>query len=285
MRQFLPDGYVYDENKAHPVTFTNPDGNKLEIWLLASNVVRVKHTLHSKRQDIHNNNDKDSSTASFSIKQQDPNQMEIETPELRIVIELPSLRLIWYDKSQREPFAEDLPKRAYAYDKNSHDVSDVWHYRKRYDDDAFYGLGERTGSLNLAGRRFRLERLDSMGYDAETQDPLYKFSPFYVTLSKATGRAHGIYYQNFSTTTVDLGQELDAVSAYTPIYRLGLQMRVVDVGEIYLLSCTNRSLGLCHYLWPICVGGNTIVRYLDGRTATLATALFLRLSCVFYGLR
>lgn len=50
-----------------------------------------------------------------------------------------------------------------------------------------------------------------MGYDAETSDPLYKFSPFYINLSLRTKKAYGVYYNNFSNTTIDLGQEMDAV--------------------------------------------------------------------------
>ncbi|KAG2216384.1 hypothetical protein INT45_001448 [Circinella minor] len=174
MRQKLPEGYEFDSSISHPVTFRNPDDEEL-------------------------------------------GQIEVETPLRLIVIELPCLCLVWYDKNTEphKPFAEDLVRRAYAYqpfpssnNNNNNNDNEIWHYRKRYPEDAYFGLGERTGSMNLAGRRFRLERLDSMGYDAETQDPLYNF----VTLSTTTKRAYGIYYQNFSTTTVDFGQELDAVS-------------------------------------------------------------------------
>ncbi|CAO3637276.1 unnamed protein product [Cunninghamella echinulata] len=61
-----------------------------------------------------------------------------------------------------------------------------------------------------------------MGYDAQTQDPLYKFCPFYLALTKNEENindqhhqekwlAYGIYYNNFSRTSLDFGQEKDAM--------------------------------------------------------------------------
>lgn len=202
MRQTLPSGYQYDESISHPVTFKNPDGNVLELFIVSSNIIRVRHTVGTAPKGEHKAGD------SFTVKKT-YGTMEIQTPSIRVVIELPGMRLVWYDVNDpTTPFAEDLKQRAYAYDKHN-DIH--WHYRIRYPDDLYYGLGERTGNMNLAGRRFRLERLDSMGYDSESQDPLYKFCPYYVTLSHTTRRAHGIFYQNFGATTVDLGQEFDAV--------------------------------------------------------------------------
>jgi alpha-glucosidase len=54
--------------------------------------------------------------------------------------------------------------------------------------------------------------MDAMGYNAETQDPLYKFCPFYVgVIPSLSPQVYGIYYNNFGETTMDFGQELDAV--------------------------------------------------------------------------
>lgn len=209
MRQTLPTDYQYDESIAHPITFKNQDGNVVEISIVTSNIIRVRHLVGGIGGAGAEQQRTEEGGGTFSVKQAD-GTMEIQTPSVRVVIELPTLRLVWYDVNDpTTPFAEDLKQRAYAYDKHG-DIH--WHYRRKYSDDLYYGLGERTGNLNLAGRRFRLERLDSMGYDAETQDPLYKFCPYYVTLSHTTRRAHGIFYQNLGATTVDFGQEFDAVS-------------------------------------------------------------------------
>ncbi|KAI9029749.1 glycosyl hydrolases family 31-domain-containing protein [Phycomyces nitens] len=144
-------------------------------------------------------------------KSVDGEEVEIETPELRIVIELKQThppRLVWYSSGEEVPFAQDLLYRSVAYDPSS---ESVWHYQTSTKGDRYYGLGEKTGKIDLSGRRFRLERMDCMGYDARSQDPLYKFCPFYITLGAQSKVAHGIYYNNFSDTTIDFGQEIDAM--------------------------------------------------------------------------
>ncbi|MGH1560762.1 hypothetical protein ACRAWD_29980 [Caulobacter segnis] len=53
----------------------------------------------------------------------------------------------------------------------------VYHYVKRTPGERYYGLGERAGAMDRAGRRFRLTNLDPMGYDAAADDPLYMLDP------------------------------------------------------------------------------------------------------------
>ncbi len=52
------------------------------------------------------------------------------------------------------------------------------HYITRERDERIYGLGDKGGSVNKAGRRFRIDTADSMGFDAAMTDPLYKHTPF-----------------------------------------------------------------------------------------------------------
>ncbi|KAJ3336707.1 hypothetical protein HDU93_002327 [Gonapodya sp. JEL0774] len=143
-----------------------------------------------------------------------------------------------------KPFAEDLPLRAYQYDKNG----GVAHYVKKKQNVGYYG-GERGAPLDLAARRFRLDALDSMGYDVDRTDPLYKvlaasffmivflpsfvfvlisnppsahvftfttpsstpqYTPFYLAIDKTTGESHAIFYDSFSRGSIDFGCELDA---------------------------------------------------------------------------
>ena len=59
----------------------------------------------------------------------------------------------------------------------------------------------------------------AMGYDAEKSDPLYKFWPFYIakpalsaaelSAGMATTAAYGIFYDNLSSCTFDLGCAFD----------------------------------------------------------------------------
>ncbi|OBZ83236.1 Alpha-glucosidase 2 [Choanephora cucurbitarum] len=200
MRQTILEGFELSK-QAHPFIFKNSDGYTCQITVIEKNVIRVQiFTEHHYQSQQYDN-------VLYSIYRTDEN-VTIETSTLRLVVTLtPAFQLSWYSIDSQSPFAQDLAYRSYGYDKMS---GTVWHYltgKKTH----YYGLGERSGDLDLTGRHFRLERMDSMGYDAETSDPLYKFCPFYIALSEQSREAYGLYYNNFSATQFDLGQEVDAV--------------------------------------------------------------------------
>lgn len=88
------------------------------------------------------------------------------------------------------------------------------HYLVREPGERIFGLGDKGGKLNKAGRRFRLDSKDAMGYDAETSDPLYQHVPFYICQNSA-GFA-GIFYDTHASCAFDFGSE---ISNYTGPYR------------------------------------------------------------------
>lgn len=202
MRQAIAEGFVLKDTN-HPFKFENPAGHSLTIFFVSDRIIRVRYSTPSDPAL----DDSDTEFQGTCIQQDDT--ISFETKEVRLVVTLkPAFHLAFFSLTNPDtPFVQDLAHRSYCYDKTTHAK---WHYQKRRPEQFYYGLGEKSGAFNLAGRRFRLERLDCMGYDAETSDPLYKFSPFYISLSDQV--AYGIYYNNFSRSTIDLGQEIDAVS-------------------------------------------------------------------------
>ena len=88
------------------------------------------------------------------------------------------------------------------------------HFQSRALGDRHYGLGDKTGPLDHTGRRLRCLQTDALGYDAETQDPLYKHAPFVIADGEAG--AVGLFYDTMSEITFDLGAEH---SNYHPHYR------------------------------------------------------------------
>ena len=62
--------------------------------------------------------------------------------------------------------------------------------------DRYYGAGDKTGRLDLHGRRLRCAMRDSLGYDPERGDPLYKNWPFLIVRDGPSGISHGIFYDN-----------------------------------------------------------------------------------------
>jgi alpha-glucosidase len=138
----------------------------------------------------------------------------VATKRLRLEITLKGFFCRW---SQATPegwqvIAEDRPTQAYNFgwwDEG------VYHYVKRRPGERYYGLGERAGAMDRAGRRFRLTNLDPMGYDASADDPLYKSIP-YVLVVDAQGSAHGVFYDTTADPVFDFGHEHDN---YHPHYR------------------------------------------------------------------
>jgi alpha-glucosidase len=223
MRQNIAEDFKLKENK-HPFIFENPNGHVVKVMVVSSNIMRVKYFTKEEFDSVKDNFFSQNDALIENMKVSSVNEdsgMEIETPNIRLVITLkPAFQLSWYSIGDDKLFAQDLLYRSYGYDKST---SEKWHYQRKFEDSFYYGLGERSGSIDLSGRRFRLERLDCMGYDAETSDPLYKFCPFYINLSSRTKKAYGVYYNNFSKTTIDVGQEIDAVNTITT-YTIAIMM-------------------------------------------------------------
>jgi alpha-glucosidase len=69
----------------------------------------------------------------------------------------------------------------------------------------FYGLGEKTAALNLAGRSFELWNCDPSGYD-RGDDPIYMSVPFWMGL--IDGRAVGVFYDNAHRAWIDFGESV-----------------------------------------------------------------------------
>jgi len=102
------------------------------------------------------------------------------------------------------PIAKDRPTQAYNFGWWDEAVS---HQLVLREDERFFGLGERSGAMDRAGRRFRLSNTDAMGYSAATSDPLYKHIPFYITLTGEPSSAFGLFYDTLADCTFDFGME------------------------------------------------------------------------------
>jgi alpha-glucosidase len=142
----------------------------------------------------------------FRLEQGD-DRIIVETARLRVNIRLHGLCCTWEqrDGDAWRLMAADRPTQAYDFgwwDGRAH------HYVARRPGERFYGLGDKSGDNDRAGRRFRLTNLDAMGYDAQTSDPLYKSIP-YVLVADADSRCHGSFYDTNADAHFDFGREMD----------------------------------------------------------------------------
>ncbi|WP_428670064.1 TIM-barrel domain-containing protein [Roseibium sp.] len=143
----------------------------------------------------------------FSLSGED-GRLVLETGCLRLTIGTP-LAMVWEARVSPDDdwmeIARDRPQDAYMIGRRDHRNH---HFMRRFPDERYYGLGEKTGRLERSGRRFEMRNLDAMGYDARATDPLYKHIPFSITDRGALG-AIGLYYDTLAPCWFDLGNEKD----------------------------------------------------------------------------
>ena len=123
---------------------------------------------------------------------------------LSIDIALDPFRFTWAVDGQR--FAQERPTYSYAWSERD---AVLHHFMARDTSDRYFGLGDKTGRLDLHGRRLRTLALDALGYDAQSSDPLYKHWPFLIARDGVSGSACGYFYDSLAPMTFDLGSEFD----------------------------------------------------------------------------
>jgi alpha-glucosidase len=115
------------------------------------------------------------------------------------------VRLQWFAPETGQVYQSDRVTSAYLSERRT---GLVRHCVVRDPREHYFGLGDKTGPLNLHGRRLRCMGQDSLGFDPQSGDPLYKHWPFLITRT-VDGLWTGIYYDTLSTCTFDLGCEHD----------------------------------------------------------------------------
>lgn len=153
------------------------------------------------------------SAPAFTLTETD-SHITITTARLRVEIARCGLLSTWSqaNRDDWQVIMRDRPTQAYNFGWWD---DGVYHYLTRQAGERHYGLGERAGAMDRAGRRFRLTNLDPMGYDAAENDPLYKAIPYVLTVA-SNGAAHGLFYDTTADPVFDFGHEHDN---YHPHYR------------------------------------------------------------------
>jgi alpha-glucosidase len=129
----------------------------------------------------------------------------LATSSMRLTIALHPFRMSWA-LLDGTLFAEDREIQPYFLGQKTNAFR---HAMAQRAGDGYYGAGDKTGELNLAGRRLRLAMRDALGFDPERGDPLYKNWPFLIVRDGPSGVSHGVYYDNYAEGVFDLGCERD----------------------------------------------------------------------------
>ncbi|QNI33566.1 DUF5110 domain-containing protein [Alloacidobacterium dinghuense] len=97
-------------------------------------------------------------------------------------------------------------------------------YKSKGADEHFFGLGDKTGSLDRANQAFTLWNTDAYRFQ-ESTDPIYKAIPFFI--SYQAGRASGVLMDNTWRSSFDFGREFES------IYSFGAANGPIDYYFIY----------------------------------------------------
>lgn len=112
--------------------------------------------------------------------------------------------LLKYEKDGKVLFCDRAPL---AYNFGGEFGNGMFHYISRENGERIFGLGDKCGKLNKSGNSYRIETSDSMGYNAECSDPLYKHVPFFIC-ENSVG-SYGIFYDTSDTSYFDFGKEIN----------------------------------------------------------------------------
>lgn len=112
--------------------------------------------------------------------------------------------LLKYEKDGKILFCDRAPL---AYNFGGEFGNGMFHYISRENGERIFGLGDKCGKLNKSGNSYRIETSDSMGYNAECSDPLYKHVPFFIC-ENSVG-SYGIFYDTSDTSYFDFGKEIN----------------------------------------------------------------------------
>lgn len=190
----------YTKN-TNQVIFNCKDGSKLSVLLSSSSIVKIwfdpTGKLQRKNQSFAVVSDELEKILDIQVNEE-PTAYEIFTSKLRIRLNKNPMQLQIFDKWQKLLFSDykDLGHTSLGTTgKNAQKMLRA--------DEQFFGLGEKTGTLNRRGNTYKMWNSDKPCYST-TEDPLYKSIPFFMSSYK-----YGIFLDNTYKTNFDFGSKSD----------------------------------------------------------------------------
>jgi len=184
--------------KGNQVIFNGKDGSKLSLTVNSNSVIKIWFDKSGKLTRSNASfavvNEKLENIGDIGVNEE-PSAYEIFTSKLRIRINKNPMQLQIFDKYQ---------KLIYSDFKDQGQVSDgksVKAYKVLRGDEQFFGLGEKTGSLNRRGKNYKMWNSDRPCYSV-TEDPIAKSIPFFMSSYR-----YGIFLDNTYKTEFKFGTE------------------------------------------------------------------------------
>jgi alpha-glucosidase len=184
--------------QGNQVTFNGKDGSKLSLTMNSNSVIKIWFDKSGKLTRSNPSfavvNEKLENIGDIGVNEES-SAYEIFTSKLRIRINKNPMQIQIFDKYQ---------KLIYSDFKDQGHVSDakgVKACKVLRSDEQFFGLGEKTGTLNRRGKNYKMWNSDRPCYSV-TEDPIAKSIPFFMSSYR-----YGIFLDNTYKTEFKFGTE------------------------------------------------------------------------------
>lgn len=210
--QFYPDAVISFERKEEEFVFFCKNELVLRLYVLSDSIIRFRYAVDGVFPDdfsyaIDNNQFK-GNLAQLAFEEQE-NLFLLKTKALVCEIRKENLaiRILNHDGLV---ISED--EKGFHWEDNRNDGGEIVMMSKKVQGgEHYYGLGDKSCSLELRGKSFQLWGSDTYGYE-EKSDPLYKNIPFYIGVHHS--HAYGIFFDNSFRSFFDFGHERSNVSSF-----------------------------------------------------------------------
>jgi alpha-glucosidase len=214
----IPKRLINWQSNSDNSLLLNIDNCYCKIYLLTDDIIRIRTSFNNDfleesyvltttawddRFDELLANERQKINALTPLIEENEIALTLKTHTLQVIINK-SPYYIQVQNNSGQIIYSDLKSRPYTQDQ----LGRVSHYSEiDIEQDCFYGFGEKTGAINKLRRRLVQNAKDTLGYDPEHSDPLYKHIPFYIKLNRQTQQAVGFFYHNTYESVFDMAVE------------------------------------------------------------------------------
>lgn len=167
----------------------------IRLWYQVGQVIDNHHSFA-----VENDNLED--VGKINITEQ-PQLYEIYTGDLIIRVTKRPFKISFYDKYQKLVL-EDYADMGFVKDSVNQSV-----FKTLRPDEHFYGLGEKSGSIDRRGKSYRMWNSDKPCYGIY-EDPLYKSIPFFMS-----NYGYGVFFDNTFKSEFDFGLKSDKYFSFS----------------------------------------------------------------------
>ncbi|MCI4668482.1 MAG: glycoside hydrolase family 31 protein [Bacteroidia bacterium] len=209
-QELFPSKVSKLERKGHIVHIECENGALLQLHVLTDDIVRVRFATEGYfPRDLSYAIDPEFKPdyPDFQIEE-DEEYINIRTSSIICQLTRNGLKTTFLDLNEKVILEDD---KGFHWEKYEHGGAIVMMSKKVQEDEYYFGMGDKSGHLNLRGQRIQNWNTDSFGYSSKT-DPLYRSIPFYYGLHHDHG--YGVFFDNSFRTFFDFGKERPEATSF-----------------------------------------------------------------------